>query len=229
MRSIRIASLIIALTVLPIGTFAATITADLVYSNVLPDGTLYGQVTVSSLDTQTVQFYVDVFTPPLVKGGDNYGIKTFGFNMNPDFTIDGNHRLKFIGPSDWEFSEDKNISEFGVFDIRYTGPGDKSQDPLVFSLMYKTRTNSSSPWVYQLLSPENFFDENNKDFNFVAHVIDIHTGLFESSDCGGSKEITSAYFADGEIQTPVPEPGTMILLGSGLVGLAGWGRKKFRK
>lgn len=42
------------------------------------------------------------------------------------------------------------------------------------------------------------------------------------------------WFAVSEIQaygpsTAVPEPATMLLLGSGLIGLAGYGRKKFFK
>jgi hypothetical protein len=33
----------------------------------------------------------------------------------------------------------------------------------------------------------------------------------------------------GQVAYSIPEPGTMILLGTGLIGLAGYGRKRFRK
>jgi len=46
--------------------------------------------------------------------------------------------------------------------------------------------------------------------------ISLNTG-----DNGGSINV--------DVSSPVPEPGTMMLLGSGLVGLAGYGRKRFKK
>ena len=67
-------------------------------------------------------------------------------------------------------------------------------------------------------------------------IVDIPTALFSgsysnvvlfaqfSNDNDGPQEWS--YLANGE---PIPEPATMILVGLGLVGLSGFGRKKFKK
>jgi len=40
---------------------------------------------------------------------------------------------------------------------------------------------------------------------------------------------TGTTTGDYNLNSPIPEPTTMLLLGFGLIGLAGYGRKKFLK
>ena len=96
----------------------------------------------------------------------------------------------------------KNVAYFGRFN--YELKIQPRVDPLLFTI------------EFQEISIENFI-ANDQDYTFAAHIAD-----FTFPDSGEE----SAFFADG---APVPEPATMLLLGAGLIGIAGVGRKKFFK
>lgn len=99
-----------------------------------------------------------------------------------------------------------------------------------------TDTVDGDNWVS--ISP--YIIESNGDTNRIE-VRNDYTGEFDfirlgflaggvDEELGTTGESLPRLEVDAiGVTHPVPEPGTMMLLGSGLVGLAGWGRNRFRK
>ncbi len=65
-------------------------------------------------------------------------------------------------------------------------------------------------------------------FNSENHLAAAHI-FVTSNPADAANGATATGFASGSTPPPVPEPSTMLLLGSGLLGLAGYGRKKLFK
>jgi len=80
---------------------------------------------------------------------------------------------------------------------------------------------STHPFNYILGNGNNFLTITTSDGEMLASVSIDYSRGFESL-----QQPRISGVAGG---VPVPEPATMLLLGSGLLGLAGYGRKKFCK
>jgi hypothetical protein len=65
------------------------------------------------------------------------------------------------------------------------------------------------------------------NLNFPVPIDAIHPLYMYIGEVGDNGEVAAGVIQVSE--APIPEPTTMLLLGSGLIGLAGYGRKKFFK
>jgi hypothetical protein len=102
------------------------------------------------------------------------------------------------------------------------GDGD---DVLPYRMSSGTAMGGSGTWTWTIAG-------NNPDYNI------LYSGANWSWDVFGQESVRIFWatasckndIIDGEVPSaPVPEPATMLLLGSGLIGIAGFGRKKLFK
>jgi PEP-CTERM motif len=179
-------------------------------SNFLGTGT-FGTVTVTNI-TGGVEIVVLPTSPELLIGP---GSGAFGFNTSFDLTgVNPSHVTSGFGPL-WDTTGGGTMDGFGKFDYVIDGPtGGSGLPSLTFDLIASGLNVSTFA-----------FTTNDKGRDFAAHVSVTNSGGtctgFISDGTGGST-------TGGDCAPEVPEPATMLLLGSGLLG-AGFFRRRQKK
>lgn len=113
----------------------------------------------------------------------------------------------------------------GFFILTKTGPSSSN----VSLYAEGTVSDGSTPisnWFGSYTTPYNLAPIDIQ--NFIVGVADAHTGLGCSGSVGEAGTCSSSYAGTFTVQVgpSVPEPGSMLLIGAGLVGLASLRRRK---
>jgi hypothetical protein len=149
-----------------------------------------------------VHFVVDPLEAAFNSIGANFGLQTFYFNEGTSFgsllTI-----TNFV-PTSWTYtySSSGNYNAgggFGKFEFKTSGNGSSRANPLSFDVV--------APLGKALSIDDLSTVDSTTGYIFAGHIADYN--------CGKSAKFAT----DGPGTTTVPEPGTLLLLGLGLVGL----------
>jgi hypothetical protein len=121
---------------------------------------------------------------------------------------------------DWEIKTTVTSGNWSQTDQTGTWAYDLGTDPHYFMI----KTGNNKP--YKPLGADHFIFTNNNSLNWA--VIDLDASFGEGAILANIGKISHVVELDGT-NTPVPEPGTMMLLGIGMLGLAVYGKRRMNR